>query len=792
MAIRATTVIRTGLLASVACVYATAAYAQDSAPADQDQVTAADIIVTAQNRKESVQDVPIAISVVSGEKLQEAGVTDLRELDRVSSAVQITQDQQNTYVAVRGVGTASNNETQDTSVTINIDGEYINRTTVLNAALFDIDRVEVLRGPQGTLYGRNATGGAVNFITRKPGDKFAANGSISYGNYNQLIINGGVDLPVSDTFAVRLSGIYSYRGTGYTYHPNIAALRANSPFPANTPFQPNFSDRSGTQDMKGGRASLRWEPTEGLRVDAAVEYVDSHSILENYRFVDLNAAGNGPGPGCSANGYVEVAPLVPGVQCIPQNTNFFQGVDRQSYDAPTTGVGFQDLQSFAARGRIAYDFGAATITYIGGYRSTKSIERPTLPPGYQFLDFGSKIQTQSHELRINGGTDGGFLYQVGAFYYREETNQERGLYSPFIGAPPVQGSYITYFRRSPVVSQNWSVFGQVDIPLTDQLTAQAGIRYNKGNRHARFENYNFSFNVGPNPLTSAPAQTLNLSQAEDNVSWLAGLNYKPNASTLIYAKVSTGFKGGGFDAVGVYGSEKNTAYEAGMKLNFGPGNRHTFNLSGFYYDYRGLQNAVLLDNTKGGQIFNAGKATIYGIEAEWNFQIDRDNRFYGSFNYLHSRFDDLLAAYAVICASGCSDASIGDLDPVTPGVQQPNLAGNTPPQSPKVVITAGYDHIFRLGGGGSVTASVFTRFKSSYFLTIFNERDLQQKSFTQTDFTLTYRPENERFSVAGFVQNIENVRPAVFGAFVAAGNDRVLNVGYSRPRTYGARVTFEF
>lgn len=782
---------RVGLLVGAAFINVAPARAQNNAHTEPSW-SDAEIVVTAQNRRESVQDVPIAISVVSGERLQEAGVTDLRELDRVSPAVQITQDQQNTYVSVRGIGTASNNETQDTSVTINIDGEYINRTTVLNAALFDIERVEVLRGPQGTLYGRNATAGAVNFITRKPGTELGVNGSVSYGNYNQVIVNAGVDLPVSDTFAVRVSGIYSNRHKGYTFHPNIAGLRTANLF-ANSPFKPNYSDRSGTQDMKGGRGSIRWEPTDGLRVDAAVEYVDSYAILENYRFVNLNAAGFGPGPNCSLNGYVQVAPLVPGVQCVPQNTNFLQNVDRDSYDAPTTGVGYQKLESFAARGRIAYDFGPAILTYIGGYRSSKTVERPTLPPAYQFLDFGSKVETQSHELRVNGGTDGGFLYQFGGFFYREELNQQRGLYNPFIGAPPPpKGSYITYFRRSPVVSQNWSVFGQVDLPLTDKLTAQGGLRYNKGKRHAIFENYGFVFNSGPVPLTSPATQTLNLAQSEDNVSWLAGLNYKPNHATLLYAKVSTGFKGGGFDAVGDYGPEKNTAYEAGLKLNFGPRNRHTLNLSGFYYDYRGLQNAVLLDNARGGQIFNAGKATIWGLEAEWNFQIDPDNRFYGSFNYLHARFDELLAAYAVICTSGCSDASIGDLDPVAAGVQQPNLAGNTPPQSPRVVLTAGYDHIFRLGDAGSITASVFTRFKSRYFLTIFNERDLQQKAFTQTDFNLTYRPVNEKFSVGAFVQNIEDVRPAVFGSFVAAGPDRVLNIGYSRPRTYGARVTFDF
>lgn len=768
-------------------ILATPAWAQTQAVNDTDEV-----VVTAQNRAESVQDVPIAISVLSGDALEKAGVTDLRELDKVASGVQITQDQQNTYVAVRGIGTASNNETQDTSVTINIDGEYINRTTVLNAAIFDLERVEVLRGPQGTLYGRNATAGAVNFITRKPGSVFSANGSASYGNYDQLIVNAGVDLPVSDAFAVRVSGIYSRRGEGYSFHPNMAGLRAGNPL-AGKPYQPNYSDRSGTQDMKAGRLSVRLEPASNLRIDAAAEYAKSSALLENYAYVDLTAAGNAPTAGCGNLGYVEVAPLQPGTQCVPLNTNFLGNIDRSSYNGPITGVGYQSMESVALRGRIAYDIGKATLTYIGGYRHTDSIERPTLPPAYVFLDFGSKVETQSHELRLNGDA-GGILYQVGAFYYREELNQEKGLHNPFIGP---NGSYITYFRRSPVKSTSWSVFGQVDVPITDQLTAQGGLRYTKGDRDAVFQNYNFVFNAGPNKLTTPAPVTLNLAQSEDNISWLAGLNYKPNGRTLVYAKASTGFKGGGFDAVGTYGPEKNTAYEAGLKLDFGERGQHKFNLSGFFYDYAGLQNAVLLDNTKGGQIFNAGAATIWGVEAEWDIKLDKSNRFYGSFNYLNAKFDDLAAAYAVICVagSGCvapNDASVGDLNPSVPGPQQPNLAGNTPPMSPEVVVSVGYDHVVDLGNAGTLTATAFSRFKSRYFLTIFNERDLSQKAFTQTDLSLTYRPASRKFSIAGFVQNLENERPMVFGAFVAAGPDRVMNAGFSRPRTYGVRVGFDF
>lgn len=746
--------------------------------AGNDAIDANTIIVTAQNRAESVQNVPITMDVLGGAELEKAGITDMRELERLAPAVQITSDTGLTYVTIRGVGTQSNNETQDTSVTVNIDGEYLNRPNVMNASIFDLDRVEALRGPQGTLYGRNATAGALNFITRKPGFDFGANGSISYGNYQQVTATGGVDIPFSDNAAVRIAGIWSNRDKGYFYHPNIASGSVAAAL-AGRPYLPLaiLKNRSGTQDTKGGRISFRFEPTSGLRIDLAGEYVSIDAIQGQQAFINLNSPGFAPTAGCG-NGYVDVAPLAPGDQCVPLNTQFQRGIDRKSFNAPITGLGNIDLDSYAIRGKIAYDFGPATITYIGGYRHTDGEESPSLSPGYRFLNFGNRIETQSHELRLNGG-GGRLQWQGGVFYFHENQLNERGLYNPFIGP---QGSYITYFRRPEIVSKSYSVFGQVDYELTSHLTAQAGIRYTESKRHALFQNYNFVFNAGPVPQTVTPAETLNLSADEDNISWLAGLNYKPDGDTLIYAKVSTGFKGGGFDAVGNYGPEKNTAYETGLKKTFGASRQHLFNIAAFYYDYKGLQNSVILDNTKGGQIFNAGGATIWGVEADWKIQLSPKDRFTGSFNYLNAEFDDLLAAYPLVT----------DLDPVTPGVQQPNLAGNTPPQSPKFTITLGYDHIFDMGSAGTVTASLFSRFKSDYFMTIFNERDLQQKAFTQTDFSLEYRPEHKRLGIQAYVQNIENTRAMVGGNYTAAGPDRVLNFSFSNPRLYGVRLSFSY
>lgn len=726
------------------------------------------IIVTAQNRAEDVQDVPIAMNVIGAEELRKAGVTDFREIDRIAPSVNITQDSNYTRVTVRGVGTNSNDEAQDQSIAINIDGEYLNRPNVLNISLFDIERVEVLRGPQGTLYGRNATGGAINFITRKPDDDFSVNASATIGNYDQVMIEGGVDVPFGFG-GLRLSGIYNNRD-GYFYHPNLDA-------------------RSGDADTIGGRASLRLEPTDALTIDLAAEYVEVNQIVPSFAHVNLNAPGNGPGAGCSNPGFEEVAPSTPGTQCIPSNTNFISGVRRDRYDAAISGLSTNKQESTAIRGRLQYDFGPAILTYTGGYRDTSQDADQALPIAFEFLEFANNIETQSHELRLNGGDKGQIQWQGGLFYYNEKLDNIRGLFNRFIGP---NGSFVNFFTRD-TEAKSWAAFGQVDVPLSDTLTAVGGIRYTDDKRTGVFGNYGFRFNSGRVDQTtiSPPTQILNLKAKGNKMTWLAGLNYQPNNDTLIYGKVSTGYKAGGFDSVGAYDPETNTAYEAGAKLNFGEASQHRFNVSGYYYDYKDLQVSVLLNPAIGGQIFNAGKATIWGIEAEANIELSKNDFFSATFNYLNAEYDSLLAAYPVFCV-GCGDTSVGDLDNDPNTVTQPNLAGNRLPQSPKFVITLGYDHIFDLGDSGTVTASVFSRFKSDYYLDIFNWRDSKQGGYTQTDLSLQYKPASEKWSIQAFVRNLEDEQPLAFAGFTAAGPDDIYNWTFGAPRTYGVRLTVDY
>ena len=788
------------ILLSTVCglAFAAPAFAQDSASDEDANI----IIVTAQNRSQDVNDVPIAINVVTAAKLAEAGFNDANDLGKIAPAVQINQDQGTVKITVRGIGTNSADEAQDTSVVTNVDGEYINRPNIMSVALFDLERVEVLRGPQGTLYGRNSTGGAINFITRKAGNEFGVNASASYGNYNTIRADAGVNVPLGGIGGVRVAGFYD-KHDGYVKHPAGGGFFVFPAFKAG---------RSDDNKSYGGRISLRLEPTDALSINLAAEYAEKHFRPQVFAAGDLNTAGNGPtGPGCNASGFERVAPAYAQTLCVPSGTNLLSRVDRGKYAAPNFGLGTNiNQETWAVRGRIAYEFSdAATLSYTGGYRDFDQGDPAggqfrTLPVLYRSYAFKDKAKTQSHELRLNGDI-GGIVYQVGGFYFKEQLNRESGFMLPsfIFGQPPsAPGTFLSYFVRN-VTSESKSLFGQVEVPLAETLTAVGGIRYTDNKRDALYLNASPFGATGPdfglvgagsarkNIAALKYVQTLPLGSSEDKITWLAGLNWKPDSDTLVYAKVSTGFKGGGFDSVGTYKPETNTAMEAGLKKTFGDRSQHQFNLSAFHYDYKDLQVSVLLDTAVGGQIFNAGKAKIWGFEAEADIALSDNDRFYASFNYLNAEYKELFAQFNVFCV-GCGLNGIGDLDPNTAGIQKPNFAGNRPPFSPKFIITAGYEHTFDMGSAGSVIARADTTFKSAYFADFYNYRDGRQKALTQTSASLEYKPESGKFSVMAFVRNIENTRPLTYGSFVSAGPDDIFNWQFGAPRTYGIRASIDF
>jgi iron complex outermembrane recepter protein len=788
-----------GLGLGIGLISGQPAYAAEAKAQD----TLEEVIVTAQNRTENVQKVPIAINVVSAEQIAESGFADMNDLGKVAPAVQIVNDNNAVRVTMRGVGTNSADEAQDTSIVVNVDGEYINRPNVLGVSLFDLERVEVLRGPQGTLYGRNSTGGAINFITRKAGDVFAANASASYGNYGAYRIDGGIDLPLFGSGGLRLSGITSDHD-GYFSHPA-------------TPFAP--AAKSGSEKNRAGRASLHLRPTDAFTLDFALEYAKRDFVNPAVGSADLNSGGRGPtGPGCNAPGFAQVAPNYTDTLCIPQSTNFLASIDRKAaFDQPLFGVGGYTQDSHVVRARASYRISpSATLTYTGGYRSSGGTGHQGLPVVYQNFTFQDDTKTESQEIRLNGEL-GRVTYQVGGFYFNEKLARETGFFLAFLNVPDFlcplcgqDGTYLSYFGRY-VESQSKSVFGQMDIAMNDQFKVVGGWRYTKNKRSAVFKNGN-PFAFGPNnpsmigagpgrkDFDTIRASVQDLGNDEGKGTWLVGLNYTPADRTLIFGKVSTGFKGGGFDSIGTYRPETNTAYEVGIKKNFGSSGQHYINASAFSYDYKDLQVSVLLDTAVGGQIFNAGKATIWGLELEGGFKLSDNDAVTASANYLHAKYGELLGQYNVFCipadsVAGCDSGNangIGDLDPNTPGIQQPNFAGNTAPYSPKVVLALEYDHTFHLGSAGTLKASAASRYKSSYYTDFFNYNDAQQKAHTQSDVSLEYKPQGKHFSAQAFVRNLEDKRPLTNAGFISAGPDDIFNFQFGQPRTYGVRLGADF
>lgn len=743
-----------GLMAGTAMVLVAApAFAQEAAESDSGESHGiAEIVVTAQKRATSIQDTPIAMRAFDNEQLVAAGVGDVNGVARIAPDLNISTDTVFTKLSIRGVSSADVSETADGALTINIDGEYINRPVALNAALFDLERVEVLRGPQGTLYGRNSTAGALNVIAAKPVlGEFSGRVTAGYGNFDAKTAQAAVNIPLGENVAVRVAGLHQDHD-GYTRN--------------------GLAGRGDTQNADALRVGLLAKPTDRLTVYVAGEFVDVNQSAVSQFGVPINAA---------TPGVVAIPSTAPGA--LPGATvlvpsQFRPSVDPDSY--PLNASGFFRTRQYAVRGRVDLDLDFATLSYIGGFRDVdvSSVQPLTgfISSTQSFEGHNDKMDsdTQSHEVRLAGGSEGKLVWQIGGFYYKEHQEVNRGTFLPLAGA---NGSYLSYFYRPYINSTSKAAYAQATwwfVP--NVLSVTAGIRYTDDKKWARYDNYGFRFNSGTTPpaFGSPGATTTYPRQSSDKLTWSLGLDYKVADDSLLYAKASTGYKGGGFDNVSAYKPETLTAYEIGSKNRFA--NRTLeLNLAGFYYDYKDQQIQVLLDTAIGAQTLNAGKSRIWGIEMDGTVLLSDRDQFHATVNYLDAKFTQFPGVVSTLTGSQATD-----------------LSGNKPTQAPRWTIALGYDHTFPIGDG-ELVASVYSRFKTEYYLTVFNWRADQQDAFTQTDLSLEYKAPGGRYSVQAYVRNLEDERPLNFSSFVGGGpTTNVYNFIYGAPRTYGVQGTFKF
>jgi outer membrane receptor protein involved in Fe transport len=572
-------------LCTLGFVYAGAANAQTvpNTPAQQEaQSDPNAIVITAQRREQSAQDVGIALSVVTGDQLVKRGITNVNQLQEATPNLEVEPAFGGGAAQFRLRGVGFQDYATNNSPTV---GVYVNDVAypvpvMTQGLIFDIARVEILRGPQGTLYGRNTTGGAINFITNKPTSRLGAGGTIEYGRFDALKAEGYVNAPLGNIASFRISGM-TEQGGGY---------------------QHNRVDGRGLGDANrwGVRGLLKLDPSPELSA-----LIDVHAGRDKSEAIGLYLINplhtrNGHGP------------------TIPADTDRFAtgwGVSpaliRDAGLSPNQKPG-RNNKSWGTSLNLTYDFGPALFTTITSYEKLKreefgdwdsspSIEADTF--------FGSNVHVFSEEARFSSHPKSRFTWVAGVYYSAQ--NLDERYFSDFID---IFGTYgrVKYNQKVHSIS----AFGQAEYAVTNQLSLIGGLRYEEETRKLN------GFGTAFGGATALPPT--DVSTKMKPLTGKAEIQYKIQPNFMVYVSASRGVKSGGFttyntgnsSAIQPFKPEVLWAYEGGFKSDFS----RAFQLNGaaYYYDYRNQQvlSAVYGVNGPVGRFANVPKSRIWGVELE--------------------------------------------------------------------------------------------------------------------------------------------------------------------------------
>jgi outer membrane receptor protein involved in Fe transport len=774
--------------AAVAAVSTIALMAGAPAAADStNQIE--ELVVTAQKREQNLQDVPIAVSAFSEAALDRVQIEDATDIQlSIPNAVLTGNDR----FTLRGVG---NNALAgvDPGVPTFFNGAAVGYPP--QNEYFDVARIEVLRGPQGTLYGRNTTGGAINIISRKPGSEFGGEVSLQAGNYENIRVGGAVDLPLGQVAAIRLAG-YSLDRSGYTRN------------------EATGNDVDG-RNQWGVRGSLVLDL--GDRTDATL-------VLSRFE-EDSSRAREGKRL-CKAHPVLGCDPRVLGFDSPDANTTILQTLSRIFTPFPAGGNIYAgapnptDLRRIAADTDPTYtaeqtaaslefnhDFGQLTLSAVLGY-SEFSTEQNTdwdnadLPfrftqPITYFKDretqvttnrllttdsFTSRGDTKTGELRLASQFEGPLNFLVG--YFGAQGTSSGGFetwhpaiesYQKALGRPAETWRVSSLTRNGK--NQTWALFGEGYYEVTPDIRLTVGLRYTEEERSGESRSIVLS---GLNPWAYAKFQG-------QKTTYKVAADWSPDLSftdkTLVYGSVSTGYKGGGQNAnatAPTFGPETVTAYEVGTKNLLADGALQA-NLTAFFYDYTGLQ---LGQRINGGVVTRNADADIYGIEGEFIYSLGENWLFDANLSHLHTRIGTFLSEDAANPAQS--------LTATTPTVRI-NLEGNELPHSPGFKAKAGAQYQAALGTGDwMATFRVDATWQDAYYAREYNTPTDRIDAWGVID--LQFRLENDPMGLSArlFVKNLtddDNITNIIIEDALIG---RYRNVRLLEPRTYGVILQKRF
>ncbi len=721
----------------------------------QDEARLQDIIVTAQRREENLQRTALAVSAVSGDALLQANVADVTTLSKVLPSLDVQPSAGPAFgLYVRGVGASVGNLFTDNPVAFNYGQVYIARPTALLGTFYDLERVELLKGPQGTLYGRNATGGAINVIPRRPelGQR-GLNLSIEAGNYEAVQTQAALNLPLGESAALRIAGNVA-RHSGY------------------------LSDGYDDQQGQAVRASLLFKPGPIFSTLISADY--------------FHQGGRGPGGVVAPSTVTPAAPplreRIGGAdpRSVAVLTAAFPPLVGSGLIQPPRTDGFVDSNFWGVSAVNDLDLGFARLTLIPAHRYSHT-NYLTYSAGY-YGRVNEVDVTNSVEARLASTGTGPFSYIIGGYYYDED---QRGI-NNFRQGPLVDTTF-----RSQLNSRSYAVFGQATFALVPSFRLAVGGRYTWEDKDNDTTLQQTSFGVGP---TSRSVAALSFKR----FTYKGGFEWDAGAQNLVYANVATGFKSGGFFVAAfdnTFAPEKLTAYTLGSKNRF-LGNRLQINLEGFYWQYSDQQVSYIgpartSATTVGAALIttNVGKSRIYGAEADIVFKPTRDDLIGLNFQYLNGRYIDF--RFLAVSSNGAPLRTTCATTPSTaltfPPPARPftvDCSGKPQISSPKLSISADYAHTFPLTSDFDLVAGAHTKFQTSKFVSIEFLPEQRQGSYALTDAYLTLANRSDRYSITAFVNNLTD-KTVITGGPLRPVLSTVYNF-LNPPRTYGVRFSGSF
>ncbi len=699
-----------------------------------------EIIVTAQKRSQSLQDVPLSVSAFSGYDVRNAG---FQSLEDVANRVPSLQLQDNGIVArfsLRGINLNSITDASESPVQVVFDGVPLGSSSNFSSSLYDLERIEVLRGPQGTLYGRNATGGLVNIFSKRPTDEYEGYASAQYGNFDKRVFEGAAGGPLTEGVRFRVSAKSS---TDRGLQTNIVN-----------------NDKWWKTDVFSGRAQL------------AVDLSEKAEILIRAHYSDMD--GVGPGYGLFGNRDPQDPTFA--TVCSDSDTlagNCVTNAGEAGTNDPAKIIsgntpppasrkdwGFSaDLQW-----EINDQLSLVSVSAYEGLKKSRQEDADGSVTAGNTIGSSNDYDQFSQEIRLQGAGDR-FNWVVGGFYFWSEAS----VSSNFGFFPNPQG----YLGASDVSTKSYAAFADGTYALTERLNISLGARFTKEDKNHKGTNLAPLVFPFVNPSVAVP---FDFDSSNDVFTWRAALDYSPNEDMMYYASVSTGYKAPGFNAQFLFSSdpfaaapsdkEEVTTFEAGVKSTW-LDRSLIFNAAVYYSDYKGLQQVLTVPSPIGVNtpvLTNVDKAEIYGVEADFSVRPSQYFDLIGAVSYLHTEIKDPASGFDGNSVSAAPDLSFS---------------------------ITGQAHL-PLRDEGEITFQASYRWQDKMYFNL-SQNPLQgSESYGVLDLRIMVQPpKHSSITLEIFADNVldKGYWVHAFGSGAIGGGTVPI---WGTPRMYGARATIDF